>query len=60
MVLDMLYAHIRKPEYQCRFNWQRNSVAFWDNRCVQHYAMFDYFPEVRHGCRFTVKGDRPV
>lgn len=59
-ILAMLYAHIRKPEYHCRFKWQRNSVAFWDNRCVQHYAMWDYHPEVRNGYRFTVKGDRPI
>ena len=59
-ILEMLYAHVRKPEYQCRFKWRPNSVAFWDNRCAQHYAMFDYYPEVRHGYRFTVKGDRPT
>ena len=59
-ILDMLFAHIRKPNYHCRFKWRRNSVAFWDNRCAQHFAMFDYHPEVRHGYRFTVKGDRPV
>lgn len=59
-ILDMLFAHIRRPDYQCRFKWRRNSVAFWDNRCTQHFAMFDYHPEVRHGYRFTVKGDRPV
>ena len=59
-ILDMLFAHIRQPNYHCRFKWRRNSVAFWDNRCAQHFAMFDYHPEVRHGYRFTVKGDRPV
>jgi taurine dioxygenase len=35
------------------------SIAFWDNRCAQHHAIFDYFPEVRHGYRVTVAGDRP-
>ncbi len=59
-VLGMLYEHIRQPKYHCRFRWRANSVAFWDNRCAQHYAMFDYHPEVRHGYRFTVAGDRPV
>jgi taurine dioxygenase len=59
-ILDMLFAYIRKPIYHCRFKWRRNSIAFWDNRCAQHFAMFDYHPEVRHGYRFTVKGDRPV
>ena len=37
----------------------KNSIAFWDNRCVQHYAVFDYFPAVRSGDRVTVKGDKP-
>ena len=32
----------------------------WDNRCVQHMAMWDYFPETRSGVRITVKGDRPL
>ena len=41
-LLEMLYRHIETPEFQCRFKWQPNSVAFWDNRCAQHHAMFDY------------------
>ncbi len=40
--------------------WQENSIAFWDNRCVQHHAMWDYWPHTRSGNRVTVKGDRPV
>ena len=59
-LLDFLFEHIRNPEFQCRFRWRANSVAVWDNRCVQHHAMWDYFPEVRHGYRVTIKGDRPV
>ena len=58
-LLEMLYQHIETPEYQCRFRWQVNSVAFWDNRCVQHHAMWDYYPQRRHGHRVTVKGDKP-
>jgi taurine dioxygenase len=34
-------------------------VAFWDNRCAQHHAMWDYYPQTRHGYRVTVKGDKP-
>jgi taurine dioxygenase len=45
--------------WQVRFRWQPDSVAFWDNRCVQHIAMWDYFPQVRSGYRVTVKGDKP-
>ena len=59
-ILAFLYAHIAKPQFQCRFRWRENSVAMWDNRCVQHLAMWDYFPETRSGLRITVKGDRPV
>ena len=58
-LLEMLYRHAETPEFQCRFRWQAGSVAFWDNRCAQHHAMWDYFPQRRHGYRVTVKGDRP-
>jgi taurine dioxygenase len=59
-VLDFLYGHATKPAFQVRFRWQPHSVAFWDNRAVQHIAMWDYFPQVRSGYRVTIKGDRPV
>lgn len=59
-VLAMLFSHIEQPEFQCRFQWQVNSVAFWDNRCVQHHALWDYFPQRRRGMRVTIKGDKPV
>ena len=58
-LLEMLYRHVETPEFQCRFKWQPNSVAFWDNRCAQHHAMFDYFPHRRYGHRVTVCGDKP-
>ncbi len=58
-ILNMLYAHIDTPEFHCRFGWRDKSVAFWDNRCTQHRALWDYFPQTRHGYRITVKGDRP-
>jgi len=58
-VLDFLYDHIAQPKYQCRFKWAPNSVAMWDNRCVQHFAMWDYFPATRSGNRVTLEGDKP-
>jgi taurine dioxygenase len=58
-LLEMLYRHIETPEFQCRFKWQPGSVAFWDNRCTQHRAMWDYFPLRRYGHRVTICGDRP-
>ena len=58
-VLNFLYQHAERPEFQVRFRWEANSVAFWDNRVVQHLALWDYFPEVRSGTRVTITGDRP-
>ena len=57
-LLEMLYRHIETPEFQCRFKWQANSVAFWDNRCAQHHAIWDYYPQGRHGYRVTIQDDR--
>jgi taurine dioxygenase len=57
-LLNYLYEHIAKPENVCRFNWRTNSVAFWDNRCTQHYAINDY-DSLRVMHRVTVCGDRP-
>ncbi len=59
-ILRYLYDHMENELFQCRFRWQPNSIAFWDNRCVQHRAMWDYWPATRSGHRVTVKGDRPV
>ncbi len=59
-LLAFLYEHGTKPDFQVRFRWQPRSVAFWDNRAVQHLAVWDYFPQTRSGFRVTVKGDRPV
>ncbi len=59
-ILDFLFQHIARPDFQCRFRWEKGSVAFWDNRCTLHHAMWDYYPEVRQGYRVTIKGDRPV
>ena len=59
-ILRYLYDHAENPLFQCRFRWRENSVAFWDIRCVQHRALWDYWPHTRSGYRVTVKGDRPV
>lgn len=58
-LLAHLYAQAAIPEYQCRFRWTPNAIAFWDNRASQHYAVSDYFPAVRKMERVTVIGDRP-
>lgn len=59
LVAELLAQHPR-PEYHCRFRWEAGSIAFWDNRAVQHYATSDYFPHQRVLRRVTVAGDRPV
>ena len=58
-LLRHLYAQAAVPEYQCRFRWRKNSIAFWDNRSSQHYAASDYWPAVRCMERVTIVGDRP-
>jgi len=58
-LLAYLYQQATCPEYQVRFRWRKDSIAFWDNRSTQHYASSDYWPEVRVMERVTVVGDRP-
>lgn len=58
-LLNLLWDHSETPEFQCRFAWRPNSIAFWDNRAAMHHAMWDYFPHRRLGYRVTVKGDKP-
>ena len=58
-LLKHLYKQAAIPEYQCRFRWSVNALAFWDNRASQHYAVSDYWPAVRRMERVTIVGDRP-
>lgn len=58
-VLRFLAEHVKNPNFQVRFRWAPHSVAFWDNRCTQHFAVWDYFPDVRSGYRVTIAGDKP-
>ena len=59
-LLDYLYQHIQQPEFGCRISWQKNDLAIWDNRVVQHYALNDYVGHERLMHRVTVKGEVPV
>lgn len=55
-ILAFLYQHCANPEWQIRFHWRAHSIAFWDNRCTQHRAIWDYYPNVRSGFRIQIKG----
>lgn len=59
-LLAMLADHVALGvNFQIRVQWQPHTVVFWDNRCVQHHAAWDYYPQVRHGYRATVVGEVP-
>lgn len=58
-LLTYLLLQAMIPEYQLRWRWTAGSVAIWDNRCTQHYAVMDYPPCVRRMNRATIMGDRP-
>ncbi|MBO0847113.1 MAG: TauD/TfdA family dioxygenase [Nocardioides sp.] len=58
-ILDLLYAHLTKPEHTIRHRWQLGDVGIWDNRSTSHYANRDYH-EPRVMRRITLAGDRPI
>ena len=57
-LLNYLISQANIPEYQVRFRWRKNSVAFWDNRSTQHYAVMDYPPCHRKMERAGIVGER--
>lgn len=59
-ILRLLYEHMAQLEFQVRWRWKPNTIAFWDNRWTQHCALADYFPNRRCMRRATILGDRPV
>jgi taurine dioxygenase len=60
MILEFLYRKTLVHEYQYRHHWQPNMLVFWDNRCVQHSALHDYYPQRRLMERVTIAGTRPI
>ncbi|WP_417514840.1 TauD/TfdA dioxygenase family protein [Minwuia sp.] len=59
-ILQYLFQHQIRPEFTCRFVWQKDSLAFWDNRCAQHNPINDYHGHRRIMHRITLAGDRPA
>jgi taurine dioxygenase len=59
-LLRFLLEHQVKPEFTCRFVWEPNCIAFWDNRCVQHNPVNDYHGFRRVMQRITLQGDTPA
>lgn len=58
-LLELLYQHQRKPEFQCRFRWSVGALVMWDNRSCQHYPVNDYHGYRRLLHRISIRGDRP-
>ncbi|MGF6886923.1 alpha-ketoglutarate-dependent taurine dioxygenase [Nocardia sp. GAS34] len=59
-LIDRLCRTADAPEHQARLQWQPDTVAFWDNRAVQHYAASDYWPRIRVMERASIVGPRPA
>jgi len=60
-LLAMLYHHIEAGlALHCRIRWAENTLVFWDNRCTQHHAVWDYYPWSRYGNRVSIVGERPA
>jgi taurine dioxygenase len=59
LLLEFLLDHVQSPQYQCRFRWEPNSLALWDNRCTLHFGVPDYH-ERRVMYRLCVEGDAPA
>jgi len=57
-LLQYLFGHIENVNFQVRFRWREGSVAIWDNRSTQHFAVADYLPAYRCMHRVIVNTDR--
>jgi taurine dioxygenase len=59
-LLDFLQAHCTRPEFTARLRWEKGTVAIWDNRCCQHFAINDYHGQRRVLWRLPVGAELPV
>ena len=58
-LLDYLFRRVERPEYSFRLRWRADTLAMWDNRCTQHYALNDYHGYRRVMHRIIVEGPKP-
>jgi taurine dioxygenase len=59
-LLEMLFELGESPDFQVRFSWRKDSIAIWDNRITQHFAVADYFPARRVMHRIALFGEAPL
>lgn len=60
LLLEHLFKTIETPEFCVRLRWEVGTLAIWDNRCTSHYAVADYYPQIRRMQRASVCGEEPV
>jgi len=56
VILDYLTEWVKSPRFTVRYKWTPGTIAFWDNRCTQHFVLNDFEGE-RIIQRVTVMGD---
>ncbi len=59
-LIDFLQDHCTRPEFTARLRWEPGTIAIWDNRCVQHFAINDYHGQRRVMWRLPVGEELPV
>ena len=57
--LEFLFDYCESLDFQIRYRWNLYDMVLWDNRCLMHKAIWDYWPMERKGRRVTIKGDTP-
>jgi taurine dioxygenase len=56
-MLNFLFEHSIRPEFQARHQWRPEDLVMWDNRCLLHYAVHDHGDDPRVLHRLQVIGE---